>query len=455
MATTNFVNGTVVQPEWLNDVDDITYRKARDTVSVTDFGALCDWNGTTGTDDTAAVQAAIDYCVANNVDLTVPRMCLITTVNIDRPVDGAAFDHFFTISGVNGGGFIRTTAGAMFSSRIPYNGVNAVSQLIRFSFLKFEGGSSALAIYVMDGARYLRSRWDDCSFRRVRLFTTATGEAQSLYLTRCQMRRWEDWFLDSSLVNFDVHIHNCLMEAGSRGIRLALPVGSSILQTNIEGMFYHAIEYTGGYGFKIGSCYFEYNGYGAGQDGASIVQTGGQSLGMSISDCYFSGSHTPNPQIIWKAATNASSRNNHCTTGGVLHVFDADSSVSIDNDSAITTLIKDQSVPFGVSDVGRVGKVWYTPENSQYGASLDTRFITGEGAVLRLRTINDNVAASHGIELDDMGRLTCHSPEISLEGSREPSSNGAITFEFVSNTTLRVALKGTDGIVRKVSLTLA
>jgi hypothetical protein len=30
-------------------------------VSVKDFGALCDWNGTTGTDDTAAIQAAINY----------------------------------------------------------------------------------------------------------------------------------------------------------------------------------------------------------------------------------------------------------------------------------------------------------------------------------------------------------------------------------------------------------
>jgi len=30
-------------------------------VSVKDFGAQCDWNGTTGTDDTAAIQAAINY----------------------------------------------------------------------------------------------------------------------------------------------------------------------------------------------------------------------------------------------------------------------------------------------------------------------------------------------------------------------------------------------------------
>ena len=37
-------------------------------VNVLDFGAVCD--GTT--DDTAAVQEAIDFCLANNRDMVVP-----------------------------------------------------------------------------------------------------------------------------------------------------------------------------------------------------------------------------------------------------------------------------------------------------------------------------------------------------------------------------------------------
>lgn len=35
--------------------------KLAQTVSVKDFGAACDWNGSTGTDDTTAIQAALDY----------------------------------------------------------------------------------------------------------------------------------------------------------------------------------------------------------------------------------------------------------------------------------------------------------------------------------------------------------------------------------------------------------
>jgi len=38
--------------------------KLKDTVSVKDFGAVGDWNGTTGTDDTAAIQAALNSSLA-------------------------------------------------------------------------------------------------------------------------------------------------------------------------------------------------------------------------------------------------------------------------------------------------------------------------------------------------------------------------------------------------------
>lgn len=46
--------------------------KLREAVSVKDFGAVGDWNGTTGTDDTAAFVACREHCRANGVKMRIP-----------------------------------------------------------------------------------------------------------------------------------------------------------------------------------------------------------------------------------------------------------------------------------------------------------------------------------------------------------------------------------------------
>lgn len=44
------------------------------STNIKDFGAVGDWNGSTGTDDTAAIQAAIDYAAANNLQVYIPGL---------------------------------------------------------------------------------------------------------------------------------------------------------------------------------------------------------------------------------------------------------------------------------------------------------------------------------------------------------------------------------------------
>jgi hypothetical protein len=93
MATTDFSNGTVVQADWLNDVNDLVYEftqagtgavartaqdKMRDVVSVLDFGAVADGSfvaggSASGTDNLSAINLALAYCAVAGADLEFPR----------------------------------------------------------------------------------------------------------------------------------------------------------------------------------------------------------------------------------------------------------------------------------------------------------------------------------------------------------------------------------------------
>ena len=113
MATERYsdvvVNGidaekVIYNPPFANAVQTNIEYKSSQTVSVKDFGAVGDWNGTdsipgTGTDDTAAIQSAINYCVANGASLFFPpgRYRTTAALVIDRsfntkdPTNGAMF----------------------------------------------------------------------------------------------------------------------------------------------------------------------------------------------------------------------------------------------------------------------------------------------------------------------------------------------------------------------------
>lgn len=312
-------------------------------VNVLDFGAICD--GTT--DDTTAVQTAINFCLANNRDMVVPGLAKLTaSLNINRAVDSSAADNFFTISSDNGGGFIVSTAVAMFSSSLPYVAAG-VSQLIKFDNLIFESSDPALAAYVLDGNKYIRTQFVGCSFRKIKcLDVTGAGKlTQSIYFFNCQGRRWQGTFFGSRFTSFDIKVHGCLFEAGGECFKLVSAVGCSFVQNNIEGMTGGPIVVDGSQGLTIAGNYFE----GSPLD---IDLNLGSHLGVSLTGNYFGGTvPTGAEAVFWNIAENSNSTGNYSSQK--LHNFTAASKCVV-NDYAVTAVsnVSNQTLlPFNVPAV--------------------------------------------------------------------------------------------------------
>jgi hypothetical protein len=336
-------------------------------VNVLDFGAVCD--GTT--DDTVAVQTAIDYCIANSKDMIVPGLCKLTTsININRAVDSGPADNFFTISSDAGGGFIVSTAINMFSSSLPYTAAG-VTQLVKFQNLIFETTDNTLAAYVLDGNKYIRTRFSGCSFRKIKCLTVSgTGKLiQSVYFIGCQGRRWVGSFFESLYTNFDIKVQGCLFEAGDECFKLVSAVGCSFVQNTIEGMMDGPIVVNGSHGLTITGNYFE----GSLLD---IDLSLGSHLGVSVTGNYFGGTLPPGAEaIFWDIAENSNSLGNYSSQK--LHRFTSNSKVVV-NDYAVGAVsnVNNQTIlPYNVPVLSV-----YAASNQAVSSSTFTKAIFGAGS---------------------------------------------------------------------------
>ena len=381
--------------------------RLRDFVSVKDFGAV----GDGVTDDTAAVQAAIDYCVANQKDLIVPDLCYISaSLNIDRLVDSAGADNYFTISSASGGGFVVNSAIPIFSTNL----VNTsdpnlpVSQMVRFDRLKFEAASSATAAYVLDENKFLRVVFESCNFRKIKCLSAPSGKlTQTITFQNCQARRWSGTFFKSDEATFDLKVIGGLWEAGGDGFDIDFPVGTAFIGANIEGMASFAIKYTGGYALTVQGCYFEQNG-DTDPNGCSIdgsAGTGGAgSEAVSIIGNYFSGdTDTPaKPQVKWGDDVTAISTGNLCST--TLHQFGSNSRVNIVADYARTALSTNDATSYsGIRNDMQIGAVFRADGNYTYGGIVRSEFVGGSGGFLRLRSLQNKVESATGLDVDNNG----------------------------------------------------
>jgi len=260
-CTTIFEDGTTIIDE---KIDGIIYKKLNDTYYKRVYsGAInTSWYGAVGDgkiDDSKAVQKAVSWCVKYHKDLEVDGNCLITeSIVINRKVDSKEFDHYFTIFSNSGGGFVTQNSIPIFTTTLPFVGL-PISQLINFKGLNFRNLNSLNKSYVLDGSKFLRIQFSDCSFNGIQLLY-AEKYIQTIYLSNCNIRYWKRDFLKSLDTCFDVKILGCIAEHGDGNcLYLTLPTGCSVQNSVIEGLNGSAVVFNGARGINISGNYFEGN----------------------------------------------------------------------------------------------------------------------------------------------------------------------------------------------------
>lgn len=284
----------------MQNVEDIL----AETVSVTRFMNKAQRDDmiaqTAAVDCTNAVQDAIDYCISFDPPkiLEIPGKCLLeSSVNIDRQVDGATNDNYFTI---RGGGFVVDSAINMFSSSIAYT-TAPVSQLVKFVGTTFSSTDASLAAYVLHGARFLRTSFVDCNFQKIKCLEDTVVYTQSIYFINCNARRWQGIFFYCNQYNYDIQVIGGMWEAGADAFKLKNPIGCKFL-TQIEGMSGTALSYDGAQGMDV--CMYNEGNY-LDLDGTYGGTSSSTSYGVNLhgsyfakSPCVISGATQANPVVI-------------------------------------------------------------------------------------------------------------------------------------------------------------
>lgn len=305
-------------------------------VNAVDFGAVGDGIA----DDTAAIQAAINYCFATDLDpfgrptksLAISGRCRITApLIINLLVDSAPADRYFTIYGLDGGCLLTTTSNCIFfSTTLPYT-TAPVCQMVRFQNLCFESTDAVSSTtFVLDGNKFLRTVFQGCNFVKTRCLATSGGAyTQSIYFFQCDMRRVPGVFFDCQSTCFDLKVMGCLMEATSNGWNLSGVAGCAFVGNCMEGMSAgYTIKATGN-GLTVSGNYFE----------GSVVDLdfiGGDNLGFSVTGNYFGGQIGGGYAIKWGNPYNCQSSGNYAVER--LHDFTTSVRNVAINDYALISL---------------------------------------------------------------------------------------------------------------------
>lgn len=254
----------ISDPDGATKYPDLQIARWKDDVDVRAWGAKCDGV----TPDSASVQLAIDYCLTFDppARLVIPGVCLLDApVNIDRMVDAPTSSTFFTIFGSGRGcGFLVDDGINMFTTTLPGY---SISQKVNFENITFRSKIVSNPAYVLDDAKFLRMRFTNCDFHRIKL-CAATKYLQTYYLSNCTVYGWLGTFIDGVNGGYDIKIIGCIAEAGDGFISIicndgdgAHPVAQvTITSSLIQSMRKLAVQFDRCQGVVVSDTYFEGNG---------------------------------------------------------------------------------------------------------------------------------------------------------------------------------------------------
>jgi hypothetical protein len=289
--------------------------KLEQYVSVKDFGAVCDGVA----DDTAAVQAAVNYCASFGFywpALVIPGRCKLTaSVNINRPVDNTKTE-FRIIGQGPGAGFYATGTVTMFDSTIAMasgSGTAPVSEFVTFENINFEASSFFDDVFVIS-RKFLRIKFLNCFFWLTRCQASDTY-CQTLYFVACNIRNTRTNFINTAGL-YDVVFDSCIIENGQTVVRsIDASYGTSGLRfigCVIEGISLSSIVVaTGVAGFDLVGCHLEanfspeFNFFGGGLTNGSVTVTGnyiynpaGATFYYGPTTAVFSAGNTAFPSVL-------------------------------------------------------------------------------------------------------------------------------------------------------------
>jgi hypothetical protein len=320
-------------------------------VTPEDFGAVGD--GTT--DDTAAVQAAINYCMADPINpltlLCAAKYYITASLMIDAPGVSVTTirNNKFKILGVGGAsGFYAPPGIVMFSATADHS-TQSVGRFIQWENLAFVSTFTPLAATsVLDGA-FIQVTFEQCVFTRVYCQRTDGVNTFSYWFFGCYIQDCPSYFFEMLYTSAnDIIFDGCYFNGNDGNafpsIHLSLVQGFKCTNNTFESLDGTPIVLRGSRACEISGNYFEACGLIGATYYVDLNEAGsGELAGVSISGNLFYMTSGQDADLAfyainWDAVSAGSSNGNWCT--GKLHrVVNAQPGydLSINGDTESTT----------------------------------------------------------------------------------------------------------------------